>query len=86
MLAYSLAAEEEPEAIVAGLLPVVDAAVQGAWTLEALELLAESTLRAGNVDASAQWLERLSAQGQAAQYAAGVRRAELAYFIGDCAS
>ena len=81
-----LAAEEEPEAIVAGLLPVVDAAVQGAWTLEALELLAESTLRAGNVDASAQWIERLSAHGQAAQYAAGVRRAELAYFSGDCAS
>ena len=81
-----LAAEEEPEAIVAGLLPVVGAAVQGAWTLEALELLAESTLRAGNVDASAKWIERLSEQGQAAQYAAGVRRAELAYFIGDCSS
>ena len=81
-----LAVEEEPEAIVAGLLPVVDAAVQGAWTLEAFELLAESTLRAGNVDGSAQWLERLSEQGQAAQYVVGVRRAELAYFIGDCSS
>ena len=81
-----LAAEEEPEAIVAGLLPVVDAAVQGAWTSEALELLAESTLRAGDVDASARWIERLSAHGQVAQYAAGVRRAELAYFSGDCAS
>ena len=81
-----LAAEEEPEAIVAGLLPVVDAAVQGAWTLEAFEILAESTLRAGNVDASAQWLERLSEQGQAAQYVVGFRRAELAYFIGDCSS
>lgn len=81
-----LAAEEDPEAIVAGLLPVVDAPVRGAWTLEALELMAESTLRAGDVDASAQWIERLSAQGQAAGYAAAVRRAELAYFNGDCAS
>ena len=81
-----LAAKEEPEAILAGLLPVVDAAAQGAWTLEALELLAESTLRAGNIDASAQWIERLAAQGQDAQYTAVVRRAELAYFSGDYAS
>lgn len=81
-----LAEGEQPEAIMAGLRPVVDGAVRGSWTLEALELMAESTLRAGDIAGSTQWVDRLFEQGQAAAYVAGVRRAELAYFSGDCAS
>lgn len=74
------------EAVAAGLEPVIEAPVRGPWTLEALDLMAESALRVGDMAAAAEYARQLAQQGQAAAYRAGLRSAELAYFRGDCAA
>ncbi len=81
-----LEAGRSAEAVAAGLLPVIESPVRGSWLLEALDLMAESALRMGDMTTAAAYARQLAQQGQSAAYRAGVRSAELAYFRGDCAA
>lgn len=76
----------DADAIAAGLRTVLKTPVRGPWTMAALALLAESSLRADRLDEAAIYVEELGKQGQAAMYETALRRAELAYFRGDCAA
>ncbi len=81
-----LEAGRSAEGVAAGLLPVIEAPVRGPWTLEALDLMAESALRMGDMTTALDYAQKLAQQGQVAAYRAGVRSAELAYFRGECAA
>ncbi len=76
----------DANAIAAGLRPVLEAPVRGPWTIEALGLMAESALRADRLEEAEAYIEELGKQGQVAAYETALRRAELAYFRGDCAA
>ena len=76
----------DAEVVSAGLRPVLKAPVRGPWTIDALGLMAESALRAGRLEEAGTYIEQLGKQGQVAIYEAALRRAELAYFRGDCAA
>jgi len=76
----------DAEVVSAGLRPVLEASVRGSWTIDALGLMAESALRADRLEDAETHIEQLGKQGQVALYETALRRAELAYYRGDCAA
>lgn len=71
-----------PKAI-ASLQTVIDSPRRGPWTPQALALIAECSLRLGDLDQSERFLATLEKRGGPGAYEARYRRAELHYFRGD---
>ncbi|MDE2737536.1 MAG: tetratricopeptide repeat protein [Gemmatimonadota bacterium] len=78
--------EHDAQAACSGLQSVVEAPQRGPWTEPARLLIAECSLRLGDLDrADSLWAD-LERRGGPAAYAARYHRAELLYFRGDFAA
>lgn len=75
--------ERDPQGACTALQAVVEAPQRGPWTAPALMLIAECSLRLGELDRADRFWADLEERGGPAAYAARYHRAELLYFRGD---
>ena len=78
--------ERDVQGACTALQAVVDAPQRGPWTAPALMLIAECSLRLGDLDRADRFWADLEKRGGPAAYAARYHRAELLYFRGDFAA
>ncbi|MDE2808228.1 MAG: tetratricopeptide repeat protein [Gemmatimonadota bacterium] len=78
--------EHDAQAACTILQAVVDAPQRGPWTAPALMLIAECSLRLGDLDRADRFWADLEKRGGPAAYAARYHRAELLYFRSDFAA
>ncbi len=78
--------ERDAQGACTALQAVVEARQRGPWTEAALMLIAECSLRLGELDRADRFWADLAKRGGPAAYAARYHRAELLYFRGDFAA
>ena len=78
--------EHDAQGACTALQAVVEAPQRGPWTEPALMLIAECSLRLGDLDRADRFWADLEKRGGPAAYAARYHRAELLYFRGDFAA
>ena len=78
--------ERDAQGAYTALQAVVEARQRGPWTESALMLIAECSLRLGELDRADRFWADLEKRGGPAAYAARYHRAELLYFRGDFAA
>ncbi len=83
MARLQLEKQGDIEGAITSLQTVVDSPRRGPWTPQALLLIAECSLRLGDLERCERFLSELEKKNSATAYEARFRRAELLYFRGD---